>query len=67
MKRRIARIIERLNRSRTLEADRVIRRYWHLVEEAHAHDRKREAEATRKNVERELEPKPARATMVARA
>jgi hypothetical protein len=53
--KRIARLIERLHRSRTLEADRVIRRYWRLVEEAHAHDRKREAEAAQKNVERVLE------------
>lgn len=49
---RIVRFIELLHRSRTIEADRVIRRYWHLVEEAHAHDRRREAETARKNVER---------------
>jgi hypothetical protein len=52
---RIARLFEALQNSRKLEADRVIRRYWHLVEEAHEYERKREIEATYNNVGRTLE------------
>ena len=51
----IARFFEALQNSRKLDADRVIRRYWHLVEEAHAYDRRREIEAASNNVERALE------------
>ena len=42
---RIARFFEALHHSRQIDADRVIRRYRHLVEEAHAYDRKREIKA----------------------
>ena len=42
---RIARFIEALHNSRQREADRVIRRYWHLVEEANEYERKREIKA----------------------
>jgi hypothetical protein len=42
---RIARFFEALHNSRQREADRVIRRYRHLVEEAHEYDRKREIKA----------------------
>lgn len=39
---RIARYIEALHNSRQREAHRVIRRYWHLVEETNEYERKRE-------------------------
>ena len=42
---RIARFLEALQTSRQLEADRVIRRYRHLVEEARAHERRHAIEA----------------------
>ena len=42
---RIVRFFEALHNSRRREADRVIRRYWHLVEEAHEYERKREIKA----------------------
>jgi len=42
---RIVRFFEALHNSRRREADRVIRRYWHLVEEANEYDRKREIKA----------------------
>jgi hypothetical protein len=42
---RIAHFFEALHNSRQREADRVILRYWHLVEEAHEYERKREIKA----------------------
>jgi hypothetical protein len=42
---RIARFFEAFHNSRQREADRVIRRYWHLVEEANEYERKREIKA----------------------
>ena len=42
---RIARFFEPLHNSRQRQADRVIRRYWHLVEEANEYERKREIKA----------------------
>jgi hypothetical protein len=56
--KRIARFIELLHQSRQVEAERVIRRCWHLVEEAHAHERRAEVEAkaARPHGERALEP-----------
>jgi hypothetical protein len=49
---RIARFFEALGNSRKLEADRVIRRYWHLVEEANEYERKREIKADSNNADR---------------
>ena len=42
---RIAHFFEAVHNSRQREADRVIRRYWHLVKEAHDYERKREIKA----------------------
>jgi hypothetical protein len=42
---RIARFFEALHNSRQREADRVIRRYRHLIEEANEYERKREIKA----------------------
>ena len=42
---RIAHFFEAIHKSRQREADRMIRRYWHLVEEAHEYERKREIKA----------------------
>jgi len=41
----IARFFEALHHSQQIKADRVIRRYRHLVEEAHEYERKREIKA----------------------
>jgi hypothetical protein len=49
---RMARMIEALHNSRQRQADRVIRRHWHLVEEAHQYDRRREIEAASSNAGR---------------
>jgi hypothetical protein len=42
---RMAHIIEALHNSRQRQADREIRRHWHLVEEARKYHRRREIEA----------------------
>ena len=46
---RIARLFEALQNSRQREAHGVIRRYWHLVEEAHEYERRFEIEAACSN------------------
>jgi hypothetical protein len=51
----IVKFFKALQKSRQIEADRVIRSYGHLVEQAHAYDRRRASEATANNVERRLE------------
>lgn len=48
-------LFEALHNSRNQEADRIIRKYQHLVEEAHAHERRREIETAGKNARRALE------------
>jgi len=43
----IVKLLKALHESRQREADRVIRRYWHLVERAHEYERRYNIETTK--------------------
>ncbi len=36
------RLLESMQQSRQMHADRIVRQHWHLVEEARAHERRRQ-------------------------